>query len=151
MSSIQRVESRSHAGSPAPSCDGVAVVTAHEREPSFKWMSVSRSPRSLFQEFKRTRDPELRTRLVEGHLNIAYAAARRFIGRGEDLEDLKQVALLALVQAVDRFDPSFGVTFSSFAVPTIIGSLKRHFRDRGWAVRPPRPVQERYLAIDGLI
>ena len=66
MSSIQRVESRSHAGSPAPSCDGVAVVTAHEREPSFKWMSVSRSPRSLFQEFKRTRDPELRTRLVEG-------------------------------------------------------------------------------------
>ncbi len=128
------------------------MVTAHvEREPSFTWMTLSCPPRSRFEEYKRTRDPKLRTHLVEGHLNIAYAVARRFIGRGEDLEDLKQVALLALVQAVDRFDPSFGVTFASFAIPTIMGSLKRHFRDRGWAVRPPRPVQERYLAIAGFM
>jgi RNA polymerase sigma-B factor len=81
---------------------------------------------------------------------MAYAAARRFAGRGEDMEDLKQVALLALVQAVDRFDPSLGLAFSTFATPTIIGTLKRHLRDRTWAVRPPRPVQERYLEIAAL-
>lgn len=81
---------------------------------------------------------------------MAYAAARRFAGRGEDLEDLKQVALLALVQAVDRFDPSLGLAFSTFATPTIMGTLKRHLRDRTWAVRPPRRVQERYLEVAAL-
>jgi RNA polymerase sigma-B factor len=106
--------------------------------------------RSTFAEYQRTRDPVLRERLVEANVNIAYAAARRFTGRGEELEDLKQVALLALVQAVDRFDPSRGLAFSTFAVPTIIGTIKRHFRDRTWAVRPPRPVQERYLEVAAL-
>jgi RNA polymerase sigma-B factor len=80
----------------------------------------------------------------------AYAAARRFQGRGEDPEGLEQVALLSLVQAVVRFDPSRGVAFSTFAVPTVVGSLKRHFRDRSWAVRPPRSVQERYLEVAAL-
>ncbi|HYL52239.1 MAG TPA: sigma-70 family RNA polymerase sigma factor [Acidimicrobiia bacterium] len=107
-------------------------------------------PRSAFAEYQLTRDRGLRDRLVEGHLNMAYAAARRFAGRGEDLEDLKQVALLALVQAVDRFDPSMGLAFSTFATPTIVGTLKRHLRDRTWAVRPPRPVQERYLELAAL-
>jgi RNA polymerase sigma-B factor len=109
-----------------------------------------RPPRSAFAEYQRTRDPVLRDRLVEGHLNMAYAAARRFTGRGEDSEDLKQVALLALVQAVDRFDPSLGLAFSTFAIPTIIGTLKRHLRDRTWSVRPPRRLQERYLELAAL-
>jgi RNA polymerase sigma-B factor len=101
-------------------------------------------------EYQRTRDPRLRESLVEAHANLAYAVARRFSGRGEEPEDLRQVALLALVQAVDRFDPSRGLAFSTFATPTIAGTLKRHFRDRTWAVRPPRPVQERYLEVAAL-
>jgi len=68
--------------------------------------------------------------------------ARRFQGRGEAQDDLQQVALLGLLKAIDRFDPERGVRFSTFAVPTIVGELKRHFRDKGWMVRVPRSVQE---------
>ena len=106
--------------------DNVARTPSHDPQ---------RPPRAAFAEYQATRDPVLRERLVEGHVNMAYAAARRFAGRGEDLEDLKQVALLALVQAVDRFDPSLGLAFSTFATPTIIGTLKRHLRDRNRPVR----------------
>jgi RNA polymerase sigma-B factor len=107
---------------------------------------VERRPaRADFAEYRRTRDPRLRDRLVEAHVDLAYSIARRFEGRGEELEELKQVALLGLVHAVERFDPSRGLAFSTFATPTITGTLKRHFRDRTWAIRPPRQVQERYL------
>jgi RNA polymerase sigma-B factor len=104
-----------------------------------------------FAEYQRTRDRRQRDRLFEAHTHLAYTIARRFAGRGEDMEDLRQVALLALVQAIERFDPSRGLAFSTFATPTIAGSLKRHFRDRAWAVRPPRPVQERYLEINSVL
>jgi RNA polymerase sigma-B factor len=92
-----------------------------------------------------------RDRLVETHLDLAYSIARRFTDRGEELDDLKQVALLALVQAAERFDVCRGLAFSTFASPTILGSLKRHFRDRTWAIRPPRPLQERYLNVNAAI
>ena len=78
---------------------------------------------------------------VERHLPLARHLARRYLACGEE-EDLMQVASLGLLKAVDRFDPSRGVAFSSFAVPTILGELKRYFRDYGWAVRPPREIQE---------
>jgi RNA polymerase sigma-B factor len=94
--------------------------------------------------------PEQRDRLVESHIDLAYSIARRFIGRGEELDDLRQVAMLALVHAANRFDPSRGFTFSTFAMPTITGALKRHFRDHGWAVRPPRSLQERYLEVNAV-
>jgi RNA polymerase sigma-B factor len=94
-----------------------------------------------------TNVPKERDRLIESHIELAYSIARRFIGRGEDLDDLRQVAVVALVHAADRFDPSRGFVFSTFAMPTIIGALKRHFRDHGWAVRPPRSLQERYLEV----
>ena len=93
------------------------------------------------------RQNEARDRLVTSHLGLAHQLARRFINRGEAHEDLVQVACLALVKAADRFDPERGVMFSTFAAASIIGELKRHFRDRGWAVRAPRRLQELLLEI----
>jgi RNA polymerase sigma-B factor len=100
-----------------------------------------------FYEFARTRDPALRDELIAANLDLARQLARRFANRGEPQDDLVQVASLALVKAVDRFDPDRGVAFSSFAVTSIVGELKRHFRDRGWAVRAPRRIQELYLEL----
>jgi len=100
-----------------------------------------------FAEFARTRDPGLRDELIAAHLGLAHQLARRFANRGEAHDDLVQVASLALVKAVDRFDPEHGVKFSTFAVKCIVGELKRHFRDRGWAVRAPRRIQELYLEL----
>lgn len=104
-----------------------------------------------FAEFARTRDPALRDALISANLGLAHQLARRFANRGEAHDDLVQVASLALVKAVDRFDPTRGTTFSSFAVTSIVGELKRHFRDRGWAVRAPRRIQELYLELGHLI
>lgn len=90
-------------------------------------------------------DTSLRDELIEAHLWLAHRLARHFANRGEPFDDLFQVASLALVKAVDRFDPGRGVEFTSYATTTIIGELKRHFRDRGWSVRAPRRIQELYL------
>ena len=100
-----------------------------------------------FREFRRTGDRALRNQLMADHTRLAEALARRMMHRGEPLEDLSQVAMVGLLKAVERFDPDHGVRFSSFATPTILGELKRHFRDRGWAVRVPRRVQELHLAV----
>nr|WP_207630821.1 MULTISPECIES: RNA polymerase sigma factor SigF [unclassified Actinopolyspora] len=94
---------------------------------------------------------ELRDRLVTEHLPIAQHIARRFSNRGEAQEDLIQVATLGLINAVDRFDPQRGVDFLSYAVPTIMGEVRRHFRDTGWTVRVPRRLQERHLSISSAI
>lgn len=85
--------------------------------------------------------------LVAGHLWIATHVARRFRGRGEDPDDLQQVAYLGLVNAARRFDPDHGVRFVTFAMPTVVGEVRRHFRDRGWALRVSRGLQERHLAL----
>lgn len=100
-----------------------------------------------FVEYARTRDASVRDRLIEEHLSFARRLAYRYARRGEAVEDLEQVASLALVKAVDRFDPERGVKFTTFAASTVIGELKRHFRDRGWAVQVPRRVQETYLEL----
>ena len=100
-----------------------------------------------FIELSRSHDRALRDALVADHLDLAGHVARRFINRGEPYDDLFQVASLALVKAVDRFDPDVGVKFSTFAAKYIVGELKRHFRDRGWAIRAPRRVQELYLEL----
>jgi RNA polymerase sigma-B factor len=92
-------------------------------------------------------DPEAREELITANLGLAQQLARRFLHRGEPLEDLVQVASVALVKSVDRFDPERGVDFPAFATRTIIGELKRHFRDKGWAVRASRRVQELYLEL----
>jgi RNA polymerase sigma-B factor len=104
-----------------------------------------------FQRYRQSRDRELRNELVQQHMRLAEALAARYSERGEPLDDLRQVALVGLLKAVERFDPSRGVQFTSFATPTIVGELKRHFRDRGWAVRVPRRVQELHLRLRGLV
>jgi RNA polymerase sigma-B factor len=100
-----------------------------------------------FIAYARHHDPALREQLVARHLGLAEYLARRFANRGEPLEDLVQVASLGLINAVDRFDPERGAEFSTYATHTIVGELKRHFRDKGWAIRAPRRMQELYLRL----
>ncbi len=88
-----------------------------------------------------------RERLVEMYLPLAEHMARRFRNRGEQLDDLVQVASLALLKSIDGFDPNRGAAFTSYAIPMIVGELKRHFRDKGWDVRVPRRLQELRLEI----
>ena len=107
--------------------------------------------RRMLAEFAETRDSTIRDRLVEAHLGLAEYLARRFSNRGEPLDDLTQVASVGLIKAVDRFDPSREVEFSTYATHTIVGELKRHFRDKGWAVRAPRRMQELYLRLGNVI
>jgi RNA polymerase sigma-B factor len=104
-----------------------------------------------FETFAASREPALRDQLIEAHLGLAEYLARRFANRGEPLDDLVQVASLGLVKAVERFDPARGLEFTTFATPTIVGELKRHFRDKGWAVRVPRRVQELHLRVTRVI
>lgn len=102
----------------------------------------------LLAAFAQRPDPQLRAALVERYLPLARSIARRYARGSEPLDDLMQVASVGLIKALDRFDPERGVAFSSFAVPTIAGELRRYFRDRTWAVRPPRDLQERALAVE---
>jgi RNA polymerase sigma-B factor len=95
----------------------------------------------VFRRYRRDRDPAIRNALVERFMPLARHLARRYPSGGER-EDVLQVASLALVKAVERFDPDRGVAFTSFATPTIIGEIKRYFRDCGWAVRMPRELQD---------
>jgi RNA polymerase sigma-B factor len=101
-----------------------------------------------FHEYRRTQSRELRNQLIEEHRGFGEYLARRFSDRGEPLDDLRQVALVGLLKAVERFEPERGLSFTTFAGPTIVGELKRHFRDRTWSVRVPRRLQELSLRIE---
>lgn len=96
----------------------------------------------LFIEFEKTKDKDIRDELIERHLYIAEILAKKYTNRGMDFDDIFQVASVGLIYAVDRFDVSKGFQFSSFATPTIIGEIKKHFRDKGWTIRVPRRIQE---------
>jgi RNA polymerase sigma-B factor len=99
--------------------------------------------RELFER----RDDDARTKLVERFRPLALAMASRFKGRGERLEDLQQVAMLGLLKAIDRYELERELAFSTFAVPTIVGEIKRHLRDTGWAVHVPRRLQEQVALV----
>jgi len=103
---------------------------------------------ALFERWQRDKDPCARECLVERYLPLARKLAARYRGRaGEPFDDLLQVASLGLLKAIDRFDPDVGTAFSSFAVPTILGELKRYFRDTGWSAHVPRGAQELALKV----
>lgn len=101
----------------------------------------------LFFEFASTRSRSVRNRLVERHMGLAAHIAKRFSRPGIADDDLRQVAMLGLVKAVDRFDPEYGVPFAAFAGSTIEGELKRHFRDHSWVVRVPRSAKDLHLLV----
>ena len=105
----------------------------------------------LHLTYARTGDAWTREQLLLHYKPLAHHFARRYANRGEPLDDLDQVAMLALVKALDRFDPAREVKFSTYAARVVSGELKRHFRDRTWAVRVPRPLQERYLRVRGAV
>lgn len=92
----------------------------------------------LFEEYAKTRDVDVRNTLIERYLYIAEIAAKKFAGRGVDFEDLYQVASLALVKAIERFEPERGIKFSSYATPSLIGEIKNYFRDSSRVMRLPR-------------
>lgn len=98
--------------------------------------------RELFRRYKEDGDEDARQQLIVNHLNLVRFLAARFKNRGEPLEDLVQVGTIGLIKAIDRFDPSRGLEFTTYATPTILGEIKRHFRDKGWSVRVPRRLQE---------
>jgi RNA polymerase sigma-B factor len=120
-----------------PGADAIAERAARARE-----------DRRLLIRLHRHNDPAAREALVERFLPLARQLARRYQHGGEQLDDLVQVASLGLLKAIDRFDPARETAFSSFAVPTILGELKRHFRDKGWSVRVPRDLQELTVRVD---
>ncbi len=111
--------------------------------------------RTLFHSYKSAATDEerneMRTKLVDQHIGLVEFLARRFRNRGEPLEDLIQVGTIGLLKAIDRFELEREVEFSTYATPTIVGELKRHFRDKGWAVRVPRRLQELHLELTKVV
>ena len=107
--------------------------------------------KALFAQLRATGDPAIRDELARLHLPLVEYLAKRFKDRGEPLDDLVQVGSVGLLKAIDRFDLERGVEFSTYATPTIVGELKRYFRDKGWAVRVPRRLQELSLRINKVV
>lgn len=122
-------------------------LSARQRHPQLPKAQVRR----LFLKLRKTNDKGIRATLIVSHLGLVEYLARRFAGRGEPMDDLVQVATIGLVKAVDRFDPEREVEFSTYAAPTILGEIKRHFRDKGWGLRVPRRLQELSLRLGPVI
>jgi RNA polymerase sigma-B factor len=104
-----------------------------------------------FRRWRATGDRELRNELIEEHRWVAIHCARRFSNRGQPLDDLIQVGQLGLLKAVERFDPDVGVSFASYAIPTVMGELRRHFRDATWALKVPRRVKDLHVDLGNAV
>src|SRR6266545_2360100 len=107
--------------------------------------------RELLRRYHEQGDLAAREQLIEQYMSLVRSLARRYSYRGEQLEDLVQIGAIGLIKAIDRFDLSRGVELTTYATPNIIGEIKRHFRDKGWAVRVPRGLQELNVQISRLI
>jgi RNA polymerase sigma-B factor len=135
MVGLESIDDRNESGASAYPSHGERGARAEE-------------DRRLLARYHEHGDPAAREQLVERFLPLARQLARRYQRGGEQLDDLVQVASLGLLKAIDRFDPARETAFSSFAVPTILGELKRHFRDKGWSVRVPRDLQEMAVRVE---
>lgn len=119
------------------------------------WRSAAERPvaadgetlRRLFERYRRTADRDVRNELIEAHRWVAVHCARRFEYRGEPLDDLLQVAQLGVLKAVERFEPERGRSFAAFAIPTVMGELKRHFRDTTWTMHVPRRLKDMHVLL----
>ncbi len=112
----------------------------HQRAKKLVWDKAK--TKELFRRYKLYGDEDARDQLVTSHLNLARFLAYKFKNRGEPVDDLIQVGTIGLIKAIDRFDIDRGLEFTTYATPTILGEIKRHFRDKGWSVRVPRRLQE---------
>jgi len=148
----RRQDTEQEDAEPAPPVER-ADLDETDEAPRTSRIAVDRErTRELFHELQSapegdSRRQRARDALVEQHLPLVEHLARRFRNRGEPYDDLVQVATIGLIKSVDRFDLDRGVEFSTYATPTIVGEIKRHFRDKGWAVRVPRRLQELRLAL----
>ncbi len=100
----------------------------------------------MFRRYAKQRDVRLREQLVAMHQNLVRYLASKFVNRGEPLEDLVQVGTIGLINAIDRFDMERGIKFSTYATPTIVGEIRRYFRDKAWSLKVPRRLQELNLS-----
>jgi len=118
----------------------IQSTTMTQKKPSGE--SLQEEAESLFVRYARTRDTVLRDRLVLMHQNLVRYLAGKFVNRGEPLDDLVQVGTIGLINAIDRFDSGRGTKFSTYATPTIVGEIRRYFRDKAWSLKVPRRLQE---------
>ena len=134
-----------HAATSSPTSDSPCVCTCgsnHEAPPGVR----AEAPED-YRALRETGDVEVRDMLLEAHRWIVVHCARRFSDRGEPLDDLLQVGHIGLLKALERFDPEFGSSFATFAVPTVLGEIRRHFRDATWAVRVPRRLKDLHVEL----
>jgi RNA polymerase sigma-B factor len=124
------------------------TVTSTDGERRAAAARATGDTQAMFVELRANPTPSLREHLVELHLPLARSVAGRYRHTPQPFDDLLQVASMALVKAVDRFEPDRGLAFSSFAVPTMIGEIKRHFRDTAWALHVPRALKEQILLVE---
>jgi RNA polymerase sigma-B factor len=132
-----------------PGRDHPEIASAPRFTPPARLPTRGAGDAELFARYQRDRDAAGREAIVARYLPLARHLARGYSGRG-DIDDLHQVASLGLLKAIERFDPGRGLAFSSFAVPTILGELRRYFRDHGWMIRVPRDLQERKQRLDSV-
>ena len=107
--------------------------------------------RALLRRYHEDGDTGAREQLIQRHLPLVRSLARRYAGRGESLEDIEQVGAIGLIKAIDRFELARDVSLATYATPNVVGEIKRHFRDKGWAVRVPRALQELNASMSGAI
>jgi RNA polymerase sigma-B factor len=132
-----------------PRGGGAAPKEGVQRHPLGAQSAERQETRELLRAYRENHDPATRDRLVELNSDLVHFIARRFANRGEPLEDIEQVGFLGLINAIERFDPTLGNEFSTFATPTIAGEIRRYFRDKSWAVRVPRRLQENHQKVVG--